>query len=139
MGRGHIQFRTAPSKYVLLETYAHWCRTGHLEPEGRSGYVALDENALIHVERNAITIDTGFRWDGASGPTVDSSNTMRASLVHDAWYGCIRVGMLPVSSRRLADREMRRILKADGMSWARRWLWYFGLRLFGARNARRNQ
>ena len=81
----------------------------------------------------SILIYAGYAWDGASGPTIDSENSMAASLVHDAFYQAIRTGQVPGSFRRRADGIFRDILKEDGMSFARRWLWYFGVRLFGGK------
>ena len=36
-------------------------------------------------------IKTGYAWNGASGPTVDTRNTMAGSLVHDLLYQLIRL------------------------------------------------
>ena len=85
---------------------------------------------------NGIDFRQGYAWDGPSGPTIDTENSLRASLVHDALYQAIRAGGLPFSARRHADRVFRNLLCEDGMSWLRRWVWYFAVRLFGGRYAR---
>lgn len=56
-----------------------------------------------------------FAWDGASGPTWDDETNMRASLVHDALYALMRMGLLdPKRWRKLADAELCRIMLKDG-------------------------
>jgi hypothetical protein len=44
-----------------------------------------------------LVISPGYAWDGASGPTYDSKSSMRASLVHDALYQLMRLGLLSQS------------------------------------------
>lgn len=73
----------------------------------------------------------GYSWDGASGPTIDSKTSMRASLVHDILYQCIEEGYIPISYRKAADQEFRKICLADGMGRFRAWYYYRALRLFG--------
>ena len=85
----------------------------------------------IHGDRT-VSVDPGYAWDGPSGPTFDTGNSMRAALIHDVLYQAIREGGLPASYRRKADREFRRILKADGMTLLRRLAWWLAVRLFGS-------
>jgi hypothetical protein len=44
-----------------------------------------------------LVILSGYAWDGASGPTIDTDSTMRGSLVHDALYQLMRQGLVPRS------------------------------------------
>ena len=46
-----------------------------------------------------LTVRSGYAWDGASGPTWDTEDTLTPSLVHDALYQAIRAGLLPASRR----------------------------------------
>lgn len=62
-----------------------------------------------------IFIREGYCWDGPSGPTIDSKDFMRGSLVHDAFYQLMRDGKIPQSCRIDADRELRDICIEDGM------------------------
>ena len=78
-----------------------------------------------------MTIKEGYAWDGPSGPTIDTKNFMRGSLVHDALYQLIRQGYLPRESRLQADLELRRICLEDGMSRIRAWWVYHAVRLGG--------
>jgi hypothetical protein len=77
-----------------------------------------------------LTIRAGYAWDGASGPTIDTKDSMRASLVHDALYQCIRLGLLDESFREAADNIFQRMCREDGMFGPRAWLWYHAVRIF---------
>ena len=79
-----------------------------------------------------LTIEKGYAWDGPSGPTYDSRNSLRASLIHDALYQLMRLELLPPYHRRAADLDLDRILKEDGMWSFRRWYWLRGVRWFAS-------
>ena len=78
-----------------------------------------------------------YSWDGPSGPTIDTRNSLRASLVHDVLYQAMREKGIKFSysSRKWADKIFLKILKEDGMGIIRRRLWYFAVRLCGKSNA----
>ena len=80
-----------------------------------------------------IVIQEGYAWDGASGPTVDTRASFKASLVHDALYQCMRLGYVTQDSRREVDRLFRHML--GGMGPLRRGLWYWMVRWFGKKAA----
>jgi len=86
--------------------------------------------------KGVLTISKGYAWDGPSGPTYDSKNSLRASLVHDSLYQCMRLGLLPSETRIYADEELNKILKEDGMWSIRRWYWMRGVRWFAWSAAR---
>lgn len=71
-----------------------------------------------------LTISEGYAWDGASGPTIDTKNTMVPSLVHDALYQLIRERHLPQSARTDADILLYDLLRERGMFFLRAWLWH---------------
>ena len=50
-------------------------------------YIALDPQGVLRIAK-------GYAWDGPSGPTLDTRNFMRGSLVHDALYQLMREGLL---------------------------------------------
>jgi len=83
-----------------------------------------------------LTIKQGYAWDGPSGPTIDSADFMRGSLVHDALYQLMREGYLDRDQcRDAADRLLQAICIADGMSQVRaKWV-YEGVQHFGAASA----
>jgi hypothetical protein len=74
-----------------------------------------------------------YAWDGASGPCPDTRNIMKGSLVHDALYQLMRLGLLGRRYRKFADLELKRICLKSGMNrfWAR--LIYWGVRVFAGK------
>jgi hypothetical protein len=115
-------------KYQLVESYV--CDVGILHDQDiASEYIFLGADGII-------TISAGYAWDGPSGPTFDSSNSMRASLVHDSLYQLMREELLPEKWRDCADMALNRILKEDGMWKVRRWYWLKGVEWFAAKAAR---
>jgi hypothetical protein len=97
---------------------------------GIEGYYFKNDVICIEYD-GCLTLSKGFRWDGRSGPTVNTISTLRSSAIHDALYELIIIEALPKSTRRLADVLMRRIDKEDGVGAFRRWYSHIGLRLFG--------
>lgn len=79
-----------------------------------------------------IIIESGYAWDGPSGPTIDSVNFLAGSHGHDGLYQGMRTGELPQGVRPLADRLMRRVNLDCGMSRFRAWYTWKGVRLFAA-------
>jgi hypothetical protein len=95
-------------------------------------YVVLDHEFITITTDNYLLIKAGYAWDGPSGPTVDTSNFMRGSLVHDALYQLMRDGILsPLLFREDADKLLRTLCLEDGMSSIRAWWVYNGVRLGG--------
>ena len=83
-----------------------------------------------------LTINTGYAWDGPSGPTIDTFNFMRGSLVHDVLYQLMREHHLDKKKyREKADRILQELCKEDGMSSLRAWWVYHGVRLGGGPSA----
>ena len=90
-----------------------------------SPYIDLDTDGTL-------TIREGYAWDGPSGPTMDTLNFMRGSLVHDALYQLMREEELDKAvHREKADKILRDICKEDGMSSLRAWWVYQAVRIFG--------
>ena len=85
----------------------------------------------LHYDGHLIIRD-GYCWDGPSGPTIDTKNFMRGSLIHDALYGLMRQGKLLRSRRKDADLLLKQICLEDGMSRLRAWWVYKGVRLGAA-------
>ena len=116
--------RFAPGyKYQLRHTYS--LATGIIpERPIKTAWIELDE-------RGQMTIFAGYAWDGASGPTYDSASSMRPSLVHDAFYQLLRLGLLAQSLRKAVDELFHRMCLEDGMWAPRAWLWLRAVRNFG--------
>ena len=60
-----------------------------------------------------LLIRHGYRWDGASGPTIDTISTMRASAVHDVIYQMIRQRELGLEYKRPGDCTLSMLMKED--------------------------
>ena len=116
-------------KYQLKKTYSV---TIPLIPEEEiiSEFISLDMNGLL-------TLKSGYAWDGPSGPTFDTLNFMRGSLVHDALYQLMREDLLDSETyRNQSDRLLQAHCREDGMSRMRAWMVYQGVHLGGGPSAR---
>ncbi len=107
-------------KYQLVDPYSVETVI-HPSVSIDTDYIALDTSGPL-------TVKKGYAWDGPSGPTIDTKNFMRGSLVHDALYQLMRDGYLPETFRELADLELHRICREDGMSKFRAWYVLLGVR-----------
>ena len=83
-----------------------------------------------------LTIFKGYAWDGPSGPTFDTKDSMRGSLVHDALYQLMRMGLLDICYRPMADKLLHDICEEDGMPKIRADLWREADELFAGGCAR---
>lgn len=83
---------------------------------------------LVTLMDGVLHVKKYYAWDGASGPTKDTKNSMRASLGHDALAQLMREGLISPSLWRAADSEFYKWLKEDGMSSFRLWFWIRGLK-----------
>lgn len=114
-------------KYQLVNDYEYQLSKEFplVQYEIETDYFYLSESGLLIVKK-------GYAWDGPSGPTIDTKNFMRGSLVHDALYQIIRLGYLEKSIYRiLADQTLYDMCRRDGMSWIRAQIVYHAVRLFG--------
>lgn len=87
-------------------------------------FITLNSGGMLFIK-------SGYAWDGPSGPTFDTKNSMRGSLAHDALYQLIRMELLAPEYRIMADEELGRFLKQDGMWSLRRTIWVRELKKFG--------
>ena len=92
----------------------------------------IDTDYLALTRDGALTVKKGYAWDGPSGPTIDTPNFMRGSLVHDALYQLMRERLLDRDAYRdAADRLLQRMCREDGMSALRAWWVYQAVRIGG--------
>ncbi|MBK1876564.1 hypothetical protein [Pelagicoccus mobilis] len=71
----------------------------------------------IHLSGDQLTLQSGFSWDGASGPGIDTPKVLRGTAIHDALYNLIRAGQLDIDPFKAhADSEFIKILEEDGVS-----------------------
>ena len=85
-------------------------------------FIELDADGML-------IIKAYYAWDGPSGPTIDTKNFMRGSLIHDALYQLMREEYIDGEQwREQADRELRKSCREDGMCWIRAWYVYVSVR-----------
>ena len=108
-------------KYQLVEEYA--LPIPIKDQSITESFMELDPEGLLLIKK-------GYAWDGPSGPTWDTLNFMRGSLVHDALYQLIRLRHLKPSYREQADRLLRDLCMEDGMSRLRASYVYRSVRWF---------
>jgi hypothetical protein len=91
-------------------------------------WVVLETSGHLFIKAN-------YAWDGPSGPTFDSHDFMRGSLVHDALYQLMREGMLDRRHRDTADRLLEALCREDGMHPIKAAQVYFIVKNFGKNRA----
>ena len=115
-------------KYQLKQDYVTQIE---IKPEA-----PIDIEYLALTPAGTLTIKKGYAWDGPSGPTIDTLNFMRGSLVHDGLYQLMREHHLDEGTYRdTADRLLQQICKEDGMRTARAWVVYEAVHYFGEPSA----
>ena len=118
-------------KYQLAEDYATML---HFLPP-----CSVDHAWFTIRPDGAVTVRAGYAWDGPSGPTLDTPDSMRGALLHDVLYQALREKLLPQYIRPLADRELEIVCRSDGMIVLRAKAWRIAVRLAGGPAARRDK
>ena len=95
----------------------------------RLPFLLLDPTGLL-------TIFTGYAWNGASGPTFDTLNSMIGSLIHDVIYQLIRLGLIDPKYKEYADGLLHDLCTEDGMYSWRADYWRWAVLEFGAGSTR---
>jgi hypothetical protein len=93
-------------KYQLVENFQ--IQTDILGFDIETSFITLDRFGCLFIRKF-------YAWDGASGPTIDSKSSMEGSLVHDALYQLMRLGLLPQVWRKHADNLLESICRQKGM------------------------
>ena len=131
-----FKYRTIKdARYKYQITKEYWVQI-NIHPMAPMNHVfyGLEPNGLL-------CIKVGYRWDGASGPTIDTKNTMRASCIHDIFYQMMRERQIRLEHKDAADLELKRIMLEDGNPktfFGRCWnvmrgsYYYYGVKFFGA-------
>jgi len=92
---------------------------------------------LLFSPHGLLTIKKHYAWDGPSGPTIDTRDFIRGSLVHDALYQLMRESVLDYRiHRQRADEILRELVLEDGMCKFRAWYVYQAVHLFAEGGAR---
>lgn len=115
-------------KYLLLLPYEL-----RLAPGERSEITKVKiDHDYINICDGYMVIKSGYAWDGASGPALDTKDFMKASLVHDAFYQLMRIGLLDSKIwKSFADKLLYQICLEEGMPKWRAWYVYMAVKLFG--------
>lgn len=109
-------------KYQLNEPYIVLLPELLARVDVDTQYISWDGYTLV--------IKKGYAWDGPSGPTIDTRDFMRGSLVHDALYQLMREGYLGSDCRKSADKILKRMCLEDGMLYPLAQVVYVAVRLF---------
>jgi hypothetical protein len=126
----------APTKYRKLEPYVVEQDTPPIQTQVRGFHVKIDaspgERPWAELGPSGVlVVREGYTWDGASGPAIDTSSVMDASLAHDVLYEFIARGLLPWSTRKAADKTLLRLCQEAKMPGWRSQYIYWAVRLFG--------
>ena len=103
--------------------------------------IADFEHQYASLKDDILEIKKGYAWDGASGPIINTRDTLVASLVHDVLYQAMRLNLIKSNSenKKIADKIFFEILKMHGVNAIRRKVWYFAVRLFGKKSTKNIQ
>ena len=114
---------TSGFKYQLIENF--YIQT-EIHPEETVDwlFVTLHESGLLEIRR-------GWAWDGPSGLTIDTRDSMVAALVHDALYALMQRKLISWDHRKAADQLFYDLLIQDGMWQWRAKYWYAAVRKLG--------
>ncbi len=88
----------------------------------------------VRLWRNGIlSFYPGFGWNGPSDPAIDTPNSMRTTVIHDAFYRFMQAGLLPNTDEifSLADDLLETIGIEDGMTEIRASVWNETVEHFG--------
>jgi len=95
----------------------------------RLPFISLHQDGLLIIKR-------GYAWNGASGPTWDTLNSMIGSLIHDVLYQLIRLGLIDQKYKYYADNLLHDLCAGDGMYSWRADYWRWAVLRFGAGSCR---
>lgn len=121
--------------YRKLKRYKYQLTQPYVLNIGIKGY-RFETPYLKLSDQGDLTIKKSYAWDGPSGPTCDTLNFMRGSLVHDALYQLIRLRKLPYRYKAIADLLLKKHCLEDGMSRFRSAYVYWAVKYFGGAAAK---
>ena len=118
-----MKYSKVQYKYYLEETVSIQTSLRPVQSAIVPGYIFLGVDGKM-------IIYSRYAWDGATGGVNFKGNRL-AVLVHDAIYQLIREGLIDVSVKEQADKDLRDMMIAEG-SW--KWVanfFYFCVSKFG--------
>lgn len=117
-------------KYEMIRSRA--VQTSWLGSEIKCEFFTLNILGLL-------TIKTGYRWDGPSGPTIDTPSFMRSSAVHDCFFQMLRQSLICDTMRKgffkVANKDLKSLSIEDGMLKTRASIVKFSVKNFGKKHA----
>ena len=117
-GYNHIHYRRG-YKYQLAEEF-------RIQTDIKPASDCVMEFITLRMD-GLLIIRKGYAWDGPSGPTFDTKDFMRGSLVHDAIYQLIGEGLILRTWKVYADESLSLVCGEDGMWKIRQWWVYQGV------------
>ena len=115
--------RNDDAKYRMLEFY-------FIAQSGIKGLFIDTVDGTLHPD-GRLFVKADFYWDGPSGPTVDTDDTMGPSAGHDLLYKWLKLGLLAEKMRRKVDKMYKQLLRKSGTSYLRRSAHFLGVRVLG--------
>lgn len=117
MAKGDRIYYRAGKKYQFTRDYS--CYTGILLPHDvHMDFYTLTADGWCHIFK-------GFAWDGPSGLTWDTKNSMRGSAIHDCYCQAAKEGKIPYETiSPWHHDQLRDICIEDGMFVFRANLWH---------------
>ena len=94
-------------------------------------YSIVHTEEFLSLHHGVLTVKAGYLWDGTSGPTFDTVETMRGGAAHDALYELMRKGIIPQCMKGAVDLYFKGILLEDHMDKLRAWYFHKGVAVFG--------
>ena len=126
----------AKACYRKLKKYKYQLMDEYIIPIDIKPIQNIEFKFLSLSSEGVLTIRKSYAWDGPSGPTIDTRNFMRGSLVHDALYQLMRLSALDYKvNRKHADEILKEICLEDGMSSFRAWYVFQMVHLFAEGSA----
>ena len=98
----------------------------------RFPYTLKEAGGWATLEGNILKVKARASYDGPSGPTFDTENSMGPALAHDFLYKVHQDnGVLTFKNRRRCDLCFAKMLQMNQMRGWRFRIWYLAVRMFG--------
>jgi len=117
-------------KYQRIKQYKYKLNEAE-SAQTRINDIAFEHELFELHKSGELVIFKGYLWDGVSGPTWDSNNTMLGGLIHDALYQAIRLELIPSFYKEHIDLLFKDILLDQGMFKFRAWYYYKAVKHLG--------
>lgn len=107
-----------------------------LPPEFDGIDIATD---FITLKDRILTVLRGYAYNGASGPTIDTRNSMRPTAFHDAMYQLMCLELLLREFKPLVDELFYELLRQENMAAPRAFVWKRSVEKLGTNASIRNK